>query len=273
MKLVDLSICVENTPSEPMQITINRLGWYKGAKRFCRNVMWNKHLPIKNRIKQLVSYILGKRRLTPNDFPDAAFLTLDVVTLPTHMGTHIDAPIHYGPSEHSVSSKTVDQLPLKWFYQPAVKLDLRHKKGGDYITVEDIKQQLTSIGYQLQPYDIVIIWTGVDKLWGTKKYFTDAPGMSREATAWLVNQGIKVIGIDTYGFDRPFATMLESYWKTNDTGHLWPAHFYGREKEYIQIERLTNLDKLPNIGFKLICFPLNIKGLDASWVRAVAVFD
>jgi kynurenine formamidase len=118
-----------------------------------------------------------------------------------------------------------------------------------------------------------LVATGVDRLWGKPEYFSQAPGMGREATDWLLAQGIKVIGIDTYGFDRPFPVMLREFWKTGDSGHLWPAHFLGREKEYIQIERLTNLDKLPDKGFRLACFPLKIKGLDASWVRAVAIIE
>ena len=46
-----------------------------------------------------------------------------------------------------------------------------------------------------------------------------------------------LIGIDTYGFDRPFGAMLSDFFQTRDPRHLWPAHFYGREREYIQIDR------------------------------------
>lgn len=54
---------------------------------------------------------------------------------------------------------------------------------------------------------------------------------------------------------------------------LWPSHFYGREKEYIQIERLCNLRVLLNLNqnFKISCFPINLDDADASWVRAVAI--
>lgn len=274
MQLIDLSVLVENSPSEPMKIKIKRLGHMKGAKQFCRTVAWNNRLPFKQRIKNFIRYCNGKNRLVPSNFPNRAFLSLDIVTLATHMGTHIDAPYHYGPASDGITTgKTVEQLPLEWFYQPAVKLDLRHKNSGDYITLEDIKLALQKIDYQLRPLDIVLIWTGMDKLWGKREYFTHAPGMSSEATDWLVQQGVKVIGIDTYGFDRPFNVMLNDFWKTKDHAHLWPAHFYGRNNEYIQIERLVNLEKIPSRNFILACFPLNVKGLDASWVRAVAILN
>ena len=84
--------------------------------------------------------------------------------------------------------------------------------------------------------------------------------MSREATKFLVESGVKIIGIDCYSLDRPFMAMVKQYYRTNDKKCLWPAHFYGREKEYCHIERLTNLDKIPmNYGFKFCCFPIKIK--------------
>jgi len=262
-RLVDLSVLVENSLSEPMKIQVDRLDHFEGAKQFCGEVA------SRNSAKNPAD----PRRLQPEDFPDSAFITLDTVTLPTHMGTHIDAPIHYGPDSEGSPARSVDQLPLEWFFGDGVRLNLCHKAPGDFITVEDIKAALDATGHQLKPLDIVLIWTGTDKLWGKREYFSHAPGMSREATDWLAQAGIKVMGIDTYGFDRPFVTMLEDFWRTGDHNYLWPAHFYGREREYIQIERLANLDGLPDTGFQVACFPLRIKGLDASWVRAVGLVE
>lgn len=262
-RLVDLSVLVENSPSEPMEIRVERLDHFEGAKKFSGEVA------ARNSGKNPAD----PRRLQPEDFPDSAFITLDTVTLPTHMGTHIDAPIHYGPYSEGSPARSVHELPLEWFYGSGVRLDLRHKTAGDFITIEDIKAALDATGHQLKPLDIVLIWTGTDKLWGKREYFSHAPGMSRDATEWLADRGIKVMGIDTYGFDRPFVTMLEDFWRTGDRNFLWPAHFYGREREYIQIERLANLDQLPDTGFQIACFPLRIKGLDASWVRAVGLVE
>jgi kynurenine formamidase len=270
-RLVDLSVLVENSPSEPMEIEIDRLGPRWGAWRFCFEVFWNRRLPLRKRAANALRFITGKARLLPWDFPDRAFLTLDTVRLPTHMGTHVDAPVHYGPATSGDRSRSVDELPLEWFYNRGVKLDLRHMRKGQSIEVEDLVEALDASGHQLQAEDIVLIWTATDRLWGKREYFSDAPGMSRAATAWLVERQIKLIGIDTYGFDRPFGAMLSDFFQTRDPRHLWPAHFYGREREYIQIERLANLDQLPATGFDVVCFPLRIRGLDASWVRAVGV--
>ena len=91
---------------------------------------------------------------------------------------------------------------------------------------------------------------------------------------FLVESGVKIIGIDCYSLDRPFMAMVKQYYRTNDKKCLWPAHFYGREKEYCHIERLTNLDKIPmNYGFKFCCFPIKLKEMGAAWVRAVAIIE
>jgi kynurenine formamidase len=128
--------------------------------------------------------------------------------------------------------------------------------------------------YVLQPLDIVMLATGADGRWGTPEYFTDFRGVTADATRFLVEQGIRVIGIDSFGFDPPFHRMLEQYRATGDKSALWPAHFYGRERPYCQIERLANLAAIPiKHGFKVACFPVKIRRAGAGWSRVVAITD
>ena len=47
-------------------------------------------------------------------------------------------------------------------------------------------------------------------------------------------------------------------------------HFAGIELGYFQMEKLTNLDKVPHIGATIYCFPIKIARASAGWVRAVA---
>jgi len=82
------------------------------------------------------------------------------------------------------------------------------------------------------------------------------------------------MGIDALGFDRPYPAMLKDFLAEKDKAVLWPAHFCGRRREYAHIERLANLDKLPKpFGFKVACFPVNIRDAGASFTRVVAVID
>lgn len=191
----------------------------------------------------------------------------------THTGTHVDAPYHYGPFSEGKPARRIDEVPLEWCYAPGVVLDVRHKAPGDEITVADLEQALEGIGYRLQPLDIVLLHTGADKRIGTPDYFAQ-PGLGRDGTLWLVEQGVRVIGIDAYTIDRPFASMVADYRRTGDGRHIWPAHFAGITREYCQIEKLANLDQLPRpYGFKVSCFPVKIEGASAGWCRAVAIVE
>ena len=56
--------------------------------------------------------------------------------------------------------------------------------------------------------DIVLIRTDVHRHYGEPGYEDMHPGMTREATLWLIEHGIKVMGIDAWGWDRPHDVMI-----------------------------------------------------------------
>ena len=120
---------------------------------------------------------------------------------------------------------------------------------------------------------IVLIKTGRDQFMGTKKFFTHGTGMSAEATRWLIDQGVKVMGIDQWGWDLPLPHLIKKAKETNDSELFWEAHLVGRDKEYCHMEQLTNLDALPNTGFKVAVFPLKIVGASAAPARVVAMME
>ena len=205
--------------------------------------------------------------LVPSGGKGAAF---EEVTAITHAGTHVDAPWHYGPRSEGKPAKKIDELPIEWFFSDGVVLDLRHKEAGEKISAQDLQGALKSIGYTLKPLDIVMIMCGRDRSLGSTEYF-EQPGMTRESTLWLVEQGIKVIGVDMYGFDRKFEDMATEFRETGDGRVIWEAHFAGIEREYCQIEKLVNLDKIPRpTGFKVACFPIKVQGASGGWCRPVA---
>lgn len=191
----------------------------------------------------------------------------------THCGTHVDAPWHYAPVSEGKRARTIDEIPLEWFYSDGVVLDFRHKKPGEEINEKDVQEALDKIGYKLKPLDIVLIMTGWDKKIGTPEYFNN-PGLTYNAVKWIVEQGVKLIGIDAYSLDRSFAAMAADYMKTGDGRYIWPAHFVGIEKEYLHIEKLANLDKIPKpFGFKVAAFPLKIYKASAGPARVVAILE
>lgn len=208
--------------------------------------------------------------ITAEDLPGGLGWAVDIYTMNVHTGTHIDAPWHYHPTSEGKPSKTIDEMPLELAYGDGVVLDMRHKKPGDVIGVTDLQEALKKMEYNLKPRDIVLIRTDTDKSWDTPKY-GEYPGAGREATIWLVDQGIKVVGTDAPGWDRPFKYAAAEFRETGNRKVIWEGHFAGIEREYFQMEKLANLDQLPPYGFKVCCFPIKLLKASAAWIRPVGI--
>jgi kynurenine formamidase len=208
------------------------------------------------------------------DMADGLGWADDAVSLSAHSGTHVDAPWHYSPLSENKKAKIIDEMPLDWFFHDGVVLDFRDKPQGTGISIDDIQNALIKIGYTLKPWDIVLIQTGADKLWGKQEYFMVGCGMTEESTLWLIEHGCRVMGIDAWGWDRPFNAIKEEFGRTHDKSILWTAHKAGIKKEYCHIEKLANLDTLPKpFGFKVACFPIKLAKRSAGWARVVAMYE
>ena len=197
----------------------------------------------------------------------------DKLTLSAHSGTHLDAPWHFSPVVEGKRARTIDEVPLEWCYGDGVVVDVRHRKNGELITAEDIENALKKISYELKGSDVVLLHTGMSRFYGRPEFFNEGPGMSREATVWILNRGIKIIGIDAWGFDLPLQQAAQKAKQTKDKNFFWQAHYAGIDHEYCHIEQLTNLDKLPPHGFTVACFPVKIKDGSAGWCRVVALIN
>ena len=121
-----------------------------------------------------------------------------MIVLGDHVGTHIDSLRHIRETAGGPEA-----IPIDYCYGDGVVLDFRHLPLGAGISVEDVKSALTKIEYTLKPLDIVLIHTGAGKLQDSEKYLTDQVGMTGESTEWMLDQGIKVMGIDAITFDPP----------------------------------------------------------------------
>jgi kynurenine formamidase len=184
----------------------------------------------------------------------------------THNSTHVDAPWHYNSAIGGEPAQTIDQLPLEWFYAPGVVIDATDREDGGVLSAEDVRERVPR---ELQPLDIVLVRTGRDEFYGQPDYIARGPGVSAEATRWLYEQGVRVMGIDAWGWDAPLHLQAEQAKESGEPGVFWAAHQV--ELAYSQIERLCNLDALPDEGFQVACFPLRIEGGSAAPARVVAI--
>jgi len=189
--------------------------------------------------------------------------------LGTHNSTHVDAPWHYNSRVAGRRAQTIDELPLEWFLAPGVVLDFSAHADGEVIEAADVRAALERIGHRLAARDIVLVHTGRDAFYDEPDYMVRGPGVSASATRWLYEQGVRVMGIDAWGWDAPLSLQAQQARERNEAGVFWAAH--QSDLPYCQIERLHHLDALPLTGFSVACFPLRIVGASAGPTRAVAL--
>ena len=92
--------------------------------------------------------------------------------------------------------------------------------------------------------------------YGQDDFLSKGCGIGREATIFLLDQGVRVTGTDAWSWDAPFIHTAEKYKLSKDPSIIWEGHRAGMVKGYSHIEKLTNLDKLPNAWFYCICIPI-----------------
>lgn len=173
---------------------------------------------------------------------------MSTVYLWSHVGTHVEAPLHFLSVGGDVASLTVEQL-----MGPAIVLDFRHKRVNEPITLADIQA-----AGDIQVGDRVLIMTGRHVQYRTPQSH-DRPYLAEEAVRWLVeDRKIKCLGTDSSGFE------------VRGVDHH-PNHRLICNSGIPVIECMTNLVKLKRQRVFLIALPLPIVGLDASPVRAIAI--
>lgn len=225
-------------------------------------------------VAELAAFFPG---LEAADLPDGEAWAYEWLHVNTHNGTHMDAPWHFHSTqdaalaEGSRAAMTIDEIPLEWCLQPGVKLDFRHLEDGAIVTVDDVRAELDRIGYVLQPLDIVLVNTSAGARYGQEGYVSAGCGVGRDATLYLIEAGVHVVGTDAWSWDAPFVHTAKHWARDHDPSIIWEGHKAGRERGYFQMEKLHNLEVLPATGFMVSCFPVKIKGASAGWVRAVAL--
>lgn len=161
-----------------------------------------------------------------------------VVSINTHVGTHIDAPLHM-----IANGQTLDTMPVDQFVGRGV-----------LITV-DTKVSITAVEQAgIQAGDIVIFHTNTSKHYFETSYFDQYPALTDEIARYLVSQKVKMVGIDTCSVDNQ-----------DD----FPVHKILLSSGVLVLENLTNLDKLVGKDFKIYALPIKFT-LDAAPTRVLA---
>jgi len=158
------------------------------------------------------------------------------VSMPLHMGTHID-----------VVDKDNRIEPAR-FIGPGKLFDIS--------AVEGRKAGLADLagGPDIEYGDFVFFKTGWDRFLGSDKYHRH-PEISREILEWLVEKQVNMVGIDARGLGR-------------GRNHGACDRYLADNKIFV-IENLVKLDIISKHSFTVYCFPLKICNTDAIPARVL----
>jgi len=174
--------------------------------------------------------------------PAGEWYVMSDVELMNHVGTHIETPFHCLKEGNDLSTTTLDQL-----IGDAVILDLSEAEAEGGVTLAQVQAAAKQAG-DIKKGDIVF------GRMGATKYFSTA------GLQWLVEQGIKLMGVDSGGVEL-----------SHDTTHANVNHLLLFRANIPLIENLTNLDKLSQSRVKIYALPVPVQGLDAFPLRVIAI--
>lgn len=170
------------------------------------------------------------------------------IVLGSHTGTHMDAPLHFFDGETGI-----DEVDLEKICGKCCVVNMSNKKGGSVITKEDLQNVIIE-KRMLFRFD----WF---KHWQKEDFYKGFPFFSIEAAEYLVEQGLKVIALDTPSPDDGSAIGMK-----DDS----PVHKLFLKNNVTIIEYLTNTDKLDSHkDYQLIALPLKLKNCDGSPARVI----
>lgn len=161
-----------------------------------------------------------------------------LVSVGTHVGTHIDAPLHM-----LADGKSLDQIPVGQFVGRGV-----------YVKVEDKKFDLDKIkNVGIEEGDIVLFHTGLIDIYNKEEYYSDYPEIPEEVAKYLVDKKVKMVGMDMSGPDHP----------------PFKIHKILLGGGVLIIENLTNLSELANKDFTVYALPIKLQ-VDGAPARVIA---
>jgi len=180
-----------------------------------------------------------------------------------HYGTHLDAPIHFPPGK-----TTVDQIPAKQLFGPAIVVDVRAEaaKNADYqLSASQITAWEKRHG-QVPEGAIVLLRTGWAFRWPDALRYRNQdasgrmhfPGFSAEAVKLLIERKINGLGCDTLSVD---------YGASED----FAVHHLALGAGLYHLENLADLSEVPETGAFLIVAPIKLEGGSGGPVRVFAL--
>lgn len=179
---------------------------------------------------------------------EGANANVSQICMGVHTGTHVDAPFHFLPG-----GSTVESMPLDVLVGPV--LVVRIPDEVEVINSEALKQAHIPANTER-----LLFKTRNSAFWAEKEqhFHTDFIGIDQDGADYLVNLGIKLVGID--------------YLSISPYHHSRPTHEALLSAKMVIIEGL-NLARIEPGSYTLYCLPLKLGGSDGAPARAILVSD
>lgn len=182
--------------------------------------------------------------------------------LTTQCFTHIESKAHFYEG-----GRTIDEVPLDWFFNDGVVIDMMHKQAGEGVSAEDLEKA----GADIREGDIIIIRTGwTDRTFGTREFWADLIHLKEDAGDWIVSKKPRALMQD-------FMTDISPVKKCECCGGLIPEpkfcpnHFKFMGADMLLIEWCTNLGAITKPRVQVVALPLRIKGTEGAPARVIVV--
>ena len=185
------------------------------------------------------------REASKTKYAEGTSFHIGKIEMVSNTGTYVDSPFH-----RYADGKDLSELAL----ESLAELDavvLRVPPGRTRIDA-GMFAHLEVRGHA------VLVSTGWSRHWNTDQYFEGHPFLTEGAARWLLDRGALLVGIDSLNIDN------------TSTGER-PVHTILLGGDVPIVEHLTNLDALPDSGFRFHAVPVKVRRLGTFPVRAYGV--
>jgi kynurenine formamidase len=178
-------------------------------------------------------------------YDDGSSFQIGRIDMVANTGTYLDAPFHR--YEDGADLAELDLTSLAALEGVVVRVPYARGLVVDAAALAGIE-----VGGRA-----VLFHTGWDAHWGTDAYFEKHPFLTAAAARLLVENGARLVGIDSYNID--------------DTGvRARPVHSILLAAGIPIVEHMTNLAGLSDSGFRFTAVPPKVAGMGTFPVRAFA---
>jgi arylformamidase len=168
---------------------------------------------------------------------------LSGLRLGTHVGTHVDPPIHFVPN-----GATIDQIDLDLLNGPCRIVEVPEATAIGPSEVDQVPTGTTRVLFR----------TSNSRRWqGRLQFFPDYVAVDPAGADALVRRGVRLVGIDSLSVER-------------DSTGMFPVHHRLLGSGGLILEGLL-LGEVPPGEYELRCLPLRLRGGDGGPARALVM--